>query len=489
MLAWDFCARTPIRRLVGAATKAPVMNARTINSYIACQLHKEIGELEASVAGLQRERDNCLSRRLAAFKERLARRGRPAPPVRRDAAPPQGGDIRKHRVAQPGERLLIDMTNTIACDFVSGIQRVVRRLAAESTATGAGLPVVLEDGELYACAEGKRRDRVELAAGDKFIMADASWHDLRGCRKAMEHVSRRGGSNVLVLHDIHPLLYPGLFHPENVETFSTWFDSAAIASDALIAVSRSSAEEFLGYAIANGTSVNPEMRIGWSHPGADVDAETEAGASFEAAAICASATPFFLSVGTLEPKKGYPIALDAFERAWSSGVDARYVIVGRRGWNTRALERRILSHPEFGRRLFWFDRAGGADLAYLYRHAHRLVAASVAEGFGLPLIEAAHFGLPSIASDIPVFREVGGDAAVYFDVTDSASLSMRIREACVRRPAPVALPRRRSWREAATELFARIRNEDYQFGSFAWRLAGSVGQDGAERARTLRAVS
>jgi alpha-1,2-rhamnosyltransferase len=461
------------------------MNARTINSYISRELQNEIGELEARVAGLQLERDNCLMRRLA----RLARRGRPAPPGRCDVETAPQHDIRNCRVAPPGERLLVDMTNTIRCDFVSGIQRVVRRLAAESTATGAGLPVMLEDGELHSCVAGGRGDRVEIAAGDKFVMADASWHDLPGCRKAMEHVSRRGGSNVLVLHDIHPLLYPGLFHPENVERFSAWFDAAATASDAVIAVSRSSAEEFLGYAIASGASVNPEMRIGWSHPGADVDAESEACVSFEAAAICAGATPFFLSVGTLEPKKGYPIVLDAFERAWSSGVDARYVIVGRRGWNTRALERRILSHAEFGRRLFWFDRAGGADLAYLYRHAHRLVAASVAEGFGLPLVEAAHFGLPAIASDIPVFREVGGDAAVYFDVTDSASLSTRIREACVRRPTPAALLRRRSWREAATELFARIHNEDYQFGSLAWRLAGSVGQDGAERARALRAVS
>jgi glycosyltransferase involved in cell wall biosynthesis len=470
------------------------MTVRIINSYIACELHKEIGELETRVAGLHRERESRLSHRLAGLAERLAGRRRAAARDRRDDAAArrssQDSDIRNYRVAQPGERLLVDMTNTIRCDFVSGIQRVVRRLAGEATQTGAGLAVTFEDGEFYACVEGGRREKVEPAAGDKFVMADASWHDLRGCRMAMEQVWRHGGSNILVLHDIHPLLYPGLFHPQNVEIFSAWFDAAAIASDALIAVSRSSAEEFLDYAITSAKSVNPEMRIGWSHPGADIDTESESGgASFEVAALCASATPFFLSVGTLEPKKGYPIALDAFERAWSSGVDVRYVIVGRRGWNTRALERRILSHAEFGRRLFWFDQAGGADLAYLYRHAHRLVAASVAEGFGLPLVEAAHFGLPAIASDIPVFREVGGDAVAYFDVTDSASLSIRIREACVRRPAPAALPRRRSWGDAAADLFERIRGEDYQFGSYAWRLAGCIGQDGAERSRALRAVS
>jgi alpha-1,2-rhamnosyltransferase len=468
------------------------MSTGTVNSYIACELHKEIGELERRVAGLESGWGPRVSRRLATLRERFSLRGRSSTNERGEGTPlhaaPSEVEARSLRVARPGERLLVDMTNAIRCDYVSGIQRVVRRLAAETTLAGAGLAVVFEDGELYACGDLSQRDRVEVAAGDKFIMADAGWHDVRGCRMAMDQVSRHGGANILVLHDIHPLLYPGLFHPQNVEIFSAWFDAAAIASDALVAVSRSSAEEFLDYAIANGKSVNPEMRIGWSHPGADVDADNEGEASAEVAAICASTTPVFLGVGTLEPKKGYAIALDAFERAWAGGVEARYVIVGRRGWNTRALEHRIRSHVEFGRRLFWLGSAGGADLTHLYRHAHRLVAASVAEGFGLPLVEAAHFGLQAIASDIPVFREVGGDAAAYFDVADSESLAARIREACARRPTPVTLPRRRSWREATAGLCDLIRDDDYQFGSFAWRLAGSIGQDVGDRPRALRAL-
>ncbi|MBY6241348.1 glycosyltransferase family 1 protein [Methylosinus sp. Sm6] len=469
------------------------MNAHTINSYIACELHKEIGELEQRVVSLESERSVRLSRRFSTLRERLLSGARGAAIGRGvDVAAhpaPVEAEVRRARAAPAGERLLIDMTNTIRCEFVSGIQRVVRRIAAESTQAGAGIGVVFEDGELYACDGSSQREKVEIAAGDKFVMADAAWHDARGCRRVMDEVSREGGMNILILHDIHPLLYPGLFHPQNVEAFSVWFDKVAIASDALVAVSRSSAEEFLDYVIASGKRVNPAMRIGWSHPGADVDADAEGDASEQVAAICASETPFFLSVGTLEPKKGYSISLDAFERAWASGVDARFVMVGRRGWNTRALERRILSHAEFGRRLFWLDAVGGADLTHLYRHAHRLVAASVAEGFGLPLVEATHFGLQAIASDIPVFREVGGDAATYFDVADIDGLAARIGEACARRNGLVSLPRRRSWRDAAAGLFELIRHEDYQFGSFAWRLAGSDGQYEAEPTRALRAVS
>jgi alpha-1,2-rhamnosyltransferase len=358
--------------------------------------------------------------------------------------------------------------------------------------------VVFEDGAFYAHGPfivgreigGSQRQKIEVAPGDKFVMADASWNDLPNCRKAMSEVSRRGGANIVVLHDIHPLLYPGLFHPANVEAFGKWFDEALAESEALVAVSRSSLEEFLEYVLINGKRINPNIRIGWRHLGSDVGASDDDHHSAEVAAICAARAPFFLSVGTLEPKKGYPIALDAFEHAWAQGVDARYVIVGRSGWNTRALQHRIETHAEFGKRLFWLGQVGAGDLVRLYEHAHRLVAASVAEGFGLPLVEAAHFGLPTIASDIPVFREVGGDAVVYFDVADSEGLAGRIREACARRRAPASLPRRRSWREAADDLIDLVRSNDYQFGALAWRLSGTSGPEPERPSRpALRAVT
>jgi glycosyltransferase involved in cell wall biosynthesis len=495
--AFAASARPMRRRTIFNGSAA--MDTGKINFYVSRELQKEIGELERRVAVLERGFTPTVSRRFGELKQTVARlataRPRPAP-MRFHADRTRGaGESEAPALvcaAAPGERLLIDVTNTISCSFISGIQRVVRELASAASAAGAGVPVVVENGVLnaYSMRTG-RRQKIEVAPGDKFVMADASWNDLSACRKAMDEVSLRGGSNIVVLHDIHPLLYPGLFHPANVEAFGKWFDEALADSDALVAVSRSSLEEFLEYALINGKRVNPNMRIGWRHLGSDVGAGDDDRRAPQVAAICAGGAPFFLSVGTLEPKKGYSIALDAFERAWAQGVEARYVIVGRSGWNTRALQHRIETHAEHGKRLFWLGQVGAGDLVQLYEHAHRLVAASVAEGFGLPLVEAAHFGLPTIASDIPVFREVGGDAVVYFDVADSESLATRIREACARRRMPAALPRRRSWREATDDLIDLVRSNDYQFGALAWRLAGATALE-PERAppRTiLRAVT
>ena len=67
-----------------------------------------------------------------------------------------------------------------------------------------------------------------------------------------------------------------------------------------------------------------------------------------------------------------------------------------------------------GKRLFWFDGPSDEYLEKIYAASSCLIAASEGEGFGLPLIEAARYGLPILARDIPVFREVAGEHAFYF---------------------------------------------------------------------------
>ncbi len=102
------------------------------------------------------------------------------------------------------------------------------------------------------------------------------------------------------------------------------------------------------------------------------------------------------------------------EELWKRGIDVHFVIVGRYGWMSDVLQRRILEHEEHRKRLHWLQNANDAELHCLYSSAHALVFASLAEGFGLPIIEAANDGLPVIASDIPIFREVGGKNISYF---------------------------------------------------------------------------
>ena len=122
----------------------------------------------------------------------------------------------------------------------------------------------------------------------------------------------------------------------------------------------------------------------------------------------------FLVVGTVEPRKGHAQCLAAFEELWAAGKDIDLVVVGKQGWMVDDLAERMRNHAEAGKRLHWFSKASDADLNALYEKCTALLAMSQDEGFGLPLIEAAKHGLPIIARDILVFREIAGEHAAYF---------------------------------------------------------------------------
>ena len=79
-----------------------------------------------------------------------------------------------------------------------------------------------------------------------------------------------------------------------------------------------------------------------------------------------------------------------------------------------------------------------AELAELYARATALIYPSLAEGQGLPPLEAMAAGCPAICSDLPVLRETCGDAVVYFSATDAPELARRIEDAAAETPAVAA---------------------------------------------------
>lgn len=135
----------------------------------------------------------------------------------------------------------------------------------------------------------------------------------------------------------------------------------------------------------------------------------------------------YLCVGTIEPRKNYAFLLDAFEQLWCDGFEVSLCIVGRYGWKVEEVRERIRSHARRGISLFWFEDLTDTELAYCYKNAKALVYPSIIEGFGLPLIEALHYGCPVMASDISVFREIGGARCSYFSLDSPRRLVKLIK--------------------------------------------------------------
>jgi glycosyltransferase involved in cell wall biosynthesis len=145
---------------------------------------------------------------------------------------------------------------------------------------------------------------------------------------------------------------------------------------------------------------------------------------------------------------------------WAQGSDARLCFAGKEGWEVDELMRRIRQHPELNRRLFFVERFTDAEINLCYSRAQALLAASVAEGYGLPIVEAAQHRVPVIASDIPVFREVAGAGAAYFPLGDREALMALVRHfgtlGLTERQAMASRVEVLTWRDSARQAWQKL---------------------------------
>jgi alpha-1,3-rhamnosyl/mannosyltransferase len=136
--------------------------------------------------------------------------------------------------------------------------------------------------------------------------------------------------------------------------------------------------------------------------------------------VIASNRPYLLNVDTLEPRKNLSIVLDAIERL----PEIHLVQCGNIGWGVSNLVERATVLPSVTLRGYVPD----VELAALYRGAVAALFPSIYEGFHLPPLDAMSAGCPVIASDIPVHREVLGDAAVFVPCHDVDAWVAAIRQ-------------------------------------------------------------
>jgi glycosyltransferase involved in cell wall biosynthesis len=125
---------------------------------------------------------------------------------------------------------------------------------------------------------------------------------------------------------------------------------------------------------------------------------------------------FALCVGTLEPRKNLPTLIAARRLLARRGAPPErapaLVLAGRYGWQTAGIRSAVEEAAAEGW-LIHFGYVSQEELVALYRRARLVALPSLYEGFGLPAVEAMWAGAPLLLSDIPVFHEVAGDAALY----------------------------------------------------------------------------
>ena len=150
--------------------------------------------------------------------------------------------------------------------------------------------------------------------------------------------------------------------------------------------------------------------------------------------------------------------VEAFTDYWEQGGKGSLVLAGRAGWLCEKIVTTIEQHPQFGRRLFWYQDATDAEVQFMYRKARALVFPSLAEGFGLPIVESLHQGTEVLASDTPIHREVGGENITYFSLQNHQELVRRLHETAST-DAPTGLQNLDlvpNWRKSVRQLLSDV---------------------------------
>ena len=376
------------------------------------------------------------------------------------------------------QRLLLDASAMWHNDLGTGIQRVIREIARHALLQpGHQAEMVRLDGQrlryarpfaarLLGLPDGGLQD-LPVSAGprDTIVLMD-NYGIINAAEVAeLRRMRRQGARIVVVIYDILPVLHPEWFPPEAVPALHHWLDQSLGLADAAICISRSVAEELSAWLDTGAIGRRRPLDIGWFPLGSDfAPAVVLPGheGQIQAALAAAGQRPSLLMVGTIEPRKGHADALDAFDKLWAAGHEIGLTIVGKAGWRVEALVDRLTRHPEAGRRLIWLREVGDVALAQLYAAHAGVLMASHGEGFGLPLVEAARLGRPVVARDLPVFREIAGDHALWFGTRPLAEVLVEWLE----REAAGTLPPSSGiittgWKDSSESLVRQLKSREW----------------------------
>lgn len=285
------------------------------------------------------------------------------------------------------------------------------------------------------------------------LLLDSTWDNAMWNK--IDAFRAQGGVVCAVLYDLIPFTHPETVEETTRRAHTGWWSHVPGRVDAVACISQTIQQEYLAWRNASGYPFPVTEHVTHFYLGAELDERDPV------IKVLSQHESYFMMVGSIEPRKNHQCVLDAFELLWRRGCHVRLVIVGAFGWKNDAITARIRQHEKLNDRLFFINDASDRDLAALYGKTSGLVIASIAEGFGLPIVEAQLRGVPVICSDIPVFREVARHDAHYFDATAPSSLAAVIYDQITQQHSGAYAPNQAnaswiSWNTSARDLLAQL---------------------------------
>ncbi|MCU1475693.1 MAG: mannosyltransferase [Subtercola sp.] len=350
------------------------------------------------------------------------------------------------------EELTRELINTAPRDcFVEGV------VSAQTAATLADLKTRLPGlAEIHKTTLGRR----ELSAAWQHGFLTGLSHGMVHATSLMAPVTKHdrlhnpGDQIAVTIHDVVPWTHPETLTPHGVSWHKAMAKRARKYADAVVVPTHSVAEELARY-----VNFGDRVRVIGGAVGSKLVLPADPDARAEALGLPFS---YVLAVGTLEPRKGLRSLIQAMAR--SDAPELPLVIAGPTGWGDLDVDAVAAEAGLAPERVIVLGFVSDEDLALVISRATVFVYPSMAEGFGLPVVEALHFGTPVIHTDVPALMEVADDASVVVPRDDAAGLPERLSAAITQvvshpelaaRLRIVGLDRARafSWRDSAEKVW------------------------------------
>ncbi|WP_174946334.1 glycosyltransferase family 4 protein [Burkholderia contaminans] len=238
---------------------------------------------------------------------------------------------------------------------------------------------------------------------------------LHTSHNGMEHsryyrsMKGRNIRTVFMVHDLIPLTHPEYCRPGVDGAHRQRIYTALRHADGLITNSQATLDSLGMEANRAGLPLPPNV-VARLAPA--ITSRTSVSAPLDA--------PYFVMLGTIEPRKNHWFMLHIWRRLVERfGASApKLVIVGRRGWECENVVDMLERCASLGDAVIEESDCSDERLRAWLQHARALLFPSFVEGYGMPLAEALALGVPVLASDLGVFREVAGDIPDYLDPLD-----------------------------------------------------------------------
>ncbi len=307
-----------------------------------------------------------------------------------------------------------DTTKMGAAKHRSGLMRLTSRIREELG--GVITPVSWDEG-FRSC---KDWGQIDFKPDDWLLTVEQfSEADRPGFRAFVQHPPCRLAA---MFHDAIPVRWPHITWPQSVQRHPEYMKLLA-GFDRTWAISAATRRDFMEFWRWQG--VEPKSPPAVIELGSDFDGSKRV----QRDTVLSRERPVLLCVGIVEPRKNQTFLLEVAEALWRDGLDFELHVVGRVNPHFgKPIAARLARLQKRESRFRFHAQAGDEALGRLYTRARVVVFPTIAEGCGLPLLEALWRGVPCVCSDLPVLREnADGGGCLVAKVNDAADWTAKLR--------------------------------------------------------------